>query len=102
MITDSQTHNKALSLQTWEEGCLDSLSAYQVVLGILRKDYPKGVKLDFEGIRTKGGPVLEPLTLTNAEKQRIKGWRAGLVPKVYLRAKKLEALATRLRTSHQQ
>lgn len=97
MITDAETRAKALSLMTWEESCLDSLQAYETVLRILQRDYPKGVKLNFEDVRMKGGPLLAPLTLSNAEKQRIKGWRAGLVPKVYLRAKKLAVLETSLR-----
>lgn len=95
-ITDAQTRDKALTLATRNESCLDTVVGYETVMRILARDYPKGTKLNFEDVRDKGGAVLQSLTLCPWEKQRIKGWRAGLVPKVCVRAKRLAKLAALL------
>lgn len=97
MMTDARTRERMGAMVVRAKSCLDSLEAYETVMRILRTDYPKGVKLNFEDVREKGGVVLSSLMLTPGEKHRIKGWRAGLRPKVYVRAQKLQALAEQAR-----
>lgn len=88
-ILSAQEKDTLAARSPSEEDPLGSYTAYQRVSEVLRRLYPKGVKLNFEDILRRAGIECE---VTKDMKTRIAYWRSGRKPYVAQRAEAVERI----------